>query len=417
MNSTTKKNTRRNFIAGLWHGAFLALGVSLTDPTTVISAFVSDLTGSTVWVGGLATVLTVAGALPQLFVARWIEPRKRKMPYLMTAIYLRVISWGVLAWLVYAIGDEHPLTLAWILVGMLVIFYAGGGLGNIPFTDIIGKIIPENRRGAFFGGRGALAGPLSVGAAFAARYILANIPYPNNYALLFGLASFGLLIASLGFWAMQEPDSDITDQNIQPWSIYWKHLLDASKRLKILISIQLLTGFSLMALPFYVVYARESLGAPADAVGWFLLAQIFGGVLSNFVWARLVDKANSRWMLFVCALTSTIVPILAIILGRFGWLALTPVFFLVGAILNGRRVGFQSALLDLAPAAERGTYAGLNAVLVLPIAFLSLAAGVFLEHWSYHVLFAFAATFIGLGAIITWRWVATSKSAKQSAVV
>jgi hypothetical protein len=124
----------RNFMAGLWHGAFLALGISLTQPTTVISAFVANLTGSTVWVGGLATVLTVAGALPQLFVARWIEPRPRKMPFLLTAIYLRVISWGLLALLVFAIGDQHPMTLAWILVGMLVVFYAGGGLGNIPYT-------------------------------------------------------------------------------------------------------------------------------------------------------------------------------------------------------------------------------------------------------------------------------------------
>jgi hypothetical protein len=160
---------RRNFIGGLWHGAFLALGASLTQPTTVISAFVADLTGSTVWVGGLATVLSVAGTLPQLFVARWIEPRQRKMPYLMLAIYLRVVSWGVLSWLIYTIGGQHPMVLAWILVGMLIIFYAGGGLGNIPYTDIIGKVIPAHRRGAFFGGRGALAGPLSVGAAFSAR--------------------------------------------------------------------------------------------------------------------------------------------------------------------------------------------------------------------------------------------------------
>ncbi|MBU1661284.1 MAG: hypothetical protein KKD28_07410 [Chloroflexi bacterium] len=33
---------RRNFITGMWHGAFLALGVSLTQPTTVISAFVAE---------------------------------------------------------------------------------------------------------------------------------------------------------------------------------------------------------------------------------------------------------------------------------------------------------------------------------------------------------------------------------------
>lgn len=64
-----------NFIGGLWHGAFLALGMSLTQPTMVISAFVADLTGSTIWISGLATILTVTDALPQLFVARWMQAR------------------------------------------------------------------------------------------------------------------------------------------------------------------------------------------------------------------------------------------------------------------------------------------------------------------------------------------------------
>jgi len=400
----TPQEQRRNFIGGLWHGAFLALGVSLTQPTTVISAFVADLTGSTVWVGGLSTVLTIAGALPQLFVARWIEPRPRKMPYLMTAIYLRVISWGVLAWLIYAIDDQQPLTLAWILVGMLAIFYAGGGLGNIPYTDIIGKIIPAERRGVFFGGMGALAGPLSVGAAFFARYIMAHVAYPNNYALLFGLAAVGLGIASLGFWIMREPLTSITEQGLQSWHEYWRQLLTAGRCLKILITAQLLTGFSLMALPFYVVFAREQLNAPSEAIGWFLLAQVLGDLLFNLVWARLVDYAGSRWMLFFCAIISTLTPLLAIILASFGWFALTPVFFLAGASFAGRKVGFQSALLEVAPATERATYAGLNAVLLLPIAFLSLGAGLFLRHWSYTTLFLFAALFVGAGIVVIYRW-------------
>jgi MFS family permease len=395
---------RRNFVAGLWHGAFLALGVALTQPTTVISAFVADLTGSTIWVGGLSTVLTVAGALPQLFIARWIEPRPRKMPFLMLAIYLRVMSWGTLALLVYAIGAEHPMTLAWILVGMLIVFYAGGGLGNIPYTDIIGKIIPADKRGAFFGGRGALAGPLSVGAALLARQILVNATYPNNYALLFGLAAIGLAIASLGFWAIQEPIINIEMQPVPSWGAYWKQIGAASRSLKVLIIVQLLTGFSLMTLPFYVVYAREQLGAPVEAVGWFLLAQVLGGMVSNLAWAHQVDRSGSRHMLFVCAVTSTLTPLLAIALGSLNWQALLPVFFLAGATFDGRKVGFQSALLELAPTDQRATYAGLNAVLILPVAFLPLAAGLFLQHWSYTVLFLFAAIFIGAGAIIIRRW-------------
>jgi len=392
---------RRNFFGGLWHGAFLALGVALTQPTTVIASFVAELTGSTVWVGGLSTVLTVAAALPQLFVARLVEPRAKKMPFLLLAIYLRVASWGLLAWLIYAIGDSNPDLLAWALVGLLAVFYAGGGLGNIPYTDIIGKVIPASRRGTFFGGKEALAGPLAVGAALMARRILAGVGYPDSYALLFGLAAAALALASIGFWLIREPPRTDAPGRSQPWRAYLAQLVAAAGRLRTLIIIQLLTGFSLMALPFYVVYAQREMGAPSEAVGWFLLAQVTGGVLGNLVWARLVDRVSSRTMLTACAVTSTAAPLLAIALGSLGWWGLLPTVFLAGAAFNGRRVGFQSALLELAPATERPTFAALNAVLIVPLAVLPLLAGLFLQEQPYPALFALTAGFVGLGAVWT----------------
>lgn len=160
-----------------------------------------------------------------------------------------------------------------------------------------------------------------------------------------------------------------------------------------------------MALPFYVVFAREKVSAPPDAIGWFLLAQILGGVLANLLWARLVDRTGSRQMLVVCGSISTMTPLLAIALAPLGWSALLLVFFLAGATFTGRKVGFQSALLELAPAAERPTYAGLNAVLILPLAFLTLIAGVFLQYGSYTTLFIIASAFIAVGTIVAHRWV------------
>jgi MFS family permease len=411
-------NDKRNFAGGIWHGAFLALGNSLTRPTTVLSAFIAELTGSTVWVGGLSTLLTVAGTLPQIFVARWLEPKPRKMPYLMTAIYLRVASWGVLAWLIHRIGADRPDLLVWALVVLLVIFYAGGGLGNVPFTDIVGKVIPLPKRGAFFGGRQALAGPLSIGAALLAKRILEKTPYPDNYALLFGLAAALLAIASLGFWVIREPDSVIGNPRPQPWAAYWQDVARAARILRPLVITELLTGFSLMVLPFYVVFAKENLGAPlAAATGWYLTAQVGGGVLSNFLWARLVDRYNSRTMLFYCALTAAVTPLLAIFLGQWGWRALLPVFFLAGSTFNGRRVGFQTALLELAPDAQRGTYAGINALLSLPIAFLPLVAGALLKIISYPALFTGAALFIGLGALAARRLPVTKSGLSDDKVV
>lgn len=410
---TTRENAmlHRNFFGALWHGAFLALGTAFTQPETVIAAFVVQLTGSTVWVGGLSTVLTVAGTLPQLLVARWIEARPRKLPFLLLAIYLRVFSWGALAWLIFVIGSEQPRLLMWALVGLLAIFYAGGGLGGVPYTDIIGKIIPSGRRGAFFGGRQVLAAPLAVGAALLARYVLAEVAYPNNYALLFGLAAAALLIASLGFWLVQEPPRSDADGRVRQWREYHGQLRETAHRLRALVGVQLLTGFSLMAMPFYVVYARQELGASPEAVGSFILFQVLGGVLANLLWARLVDRLGSRSMLAVCATLSTLTPLLAVGLGRLGWAGMLPVIFLGGATVGGRGVGFYSALLEVAPAGERPTYSALNAVLILPVAFLPLVAGVFLQHWSYPVLFLLVAGFVGLGAALTRRL--PSRSQKQ----
>jgi predicted MFS family arabinose efflux permease len=169
------------------------------------------------------------------------------------------------------------------------------------------------------------------------------------------------------------------ERSTNSWREYWQHLQSASKSLKTLIAAQLLTGFSLMAIPFYVVYAREGVNTPVSAVGWFLLAQILGAVLFNLVWARLVDHASSRRMLLVCAGIAMLTPLSAIVWDSFSWPALLPVFFFVGATVAGRKVGFQSTLLELAPAKERSTFSALNAALILPVAFLSLATGLFLQ--------------------------------------
>jgi len=393
---------KRSFFGALWHGAFLAMGMALTQPATVVAAFVVELTGSTVWVGGLSTVLAVAGALPQLFLARWIEPRPRKKPFLLLAVYFRALSWGALALLIVAIGASRPQLLAWALVGLLAVFSIGGGLGGVPYTDIIGKVIPPDRRGAFFGGRQILAGPLSIGAAMLGRYILAEIAYPNNYAILFGLAAAALFIASLGVWLIREPPHVGANPRMLGWRAYGRRLWIAAGRIKLLVVVQVLTGFSLMALPFYVVYARQVLDAPAAAVGWFVFLQVLGGAPANLLWAYLVDRYGSWRMLAICATLSALTPLLAIGLGGLGWVGILPILFLVGATSNGRSVGFSSVLLELAPPDERPTYSALNTWLMLPAAFLPLAAGALLQHWAYPVIFALTSAFVGVGAVLAW---------------
>ena len=63
----------------------------------------------------------------------------------------------------------------------------------------------------------------------------------------------------------------------------------------------------------------------------------------------------------------------------------------------------RSALLELAPATERPTFAALNAVLVLPVALLPLLAGLLLQGLPYVALFIPTAVVVALGAVWTRR--------------
>ena len=131
------------------------------------------------------------------------------------------------------------------------------------------------------------------------------------------------------------------------------------------------------------------------------------------IWAWLVDHYGSWRMLATCAVISALTPLLAIGLGRLGWVGMLPVLFMTGVTVNGRDVGFSSALLELAPGDQRPTYSALNAGLMLPAAFLPLAAGALLQRWSYPVIFGLTAVFVGAGAVLAW--VVSCKGTDRSA--
>lgn len=392
---------KRGFIGMWWHGTFLAIATGLAQPSTVIASFINDLTGSTAWVGALSTVLQIAVAVPQLVVARWLESRPRKMPTLLAAIYLRVFPWAILAWLIPALGPTRPQALAWALVGLFTLFSLGGGIGSVPYTDIVGKVIPRERRGSFFAGRQLLTGAAGIAAALLSRQVLAIYAFPHNYALLFGLSAVAMFVASIGFWLIREPVFS-TGRPVTPWREYWGQLGRAAARMKVYALVQFLTSFSMLALPFYIVYARQELGAPPDAVGWFTLAQVLGGTLANLLWGWLINRYGCWRTLAVGNTLATVAPLLAIVFTPLGWPSLLLVVFLAGAAMSGRMVGFASAFLALAPAGQRPTYVAVSTWLSLPMALLPFGTGVLLQHWSYAAIFGLTGAIGGMGALLTW---------------
>ncbi|MBN2799521.1 MAG: MFS transporter [Deltaproteobacteria bacterium] len=394
------EHERRNFAGGVWHGAWLAAGQALADPLSVLPAFVDLLTGSSVWVGGLSAILAASGAAPQVVVARFVEPLRRKKGVLLGAIYVRAASWGALGVLIALGGASRPRLLLAGMVGLLALFSAAGAVGNVPYVDLIGKVIPRTGRGSFFGTRQAVGGVLALVASALSGTVL-GWSYPLNYAALFGISAGLLAVASLGIQVMEEPL--VEPPPPRPWGDWFASLRGPLRELLPLALVFWSTGASLLALPMYVVAAR-AVGAPTTALPWFIAASVSGGLIANLLWARLVDRLGARRMILVCVGLASTTPFLALWALHLGWPALVGVLFLAGATQGGRKVGFAAALLEEAPPARRGAYGATYALLGLPVALLPLLGGVLAAWSSFEVLFALTGGLLVLSLGVVGPW-------------
>ena len=69
--------------------------------------------------------------------------------------------------------------------------------------------------------------------------------------------------------------------------------------------------------PFYVVYAKAHLGAPAGTVGLYLAALSYLSLLSNFIWSPLSDRASNRTLMSLAVMVKALVPIIAVVISMF----------------------------------------------------------------------------------------------------
>lgn len=146
-----------------------------------------------------------------------------------------------------------------------------------------------------------------------------------------------------------------------------------------------------MAVPFYVVFARESLSAPPGLVGVYLLMTTFSALLTNLWAGRVSDLYGNRRLLLAACLVGLVAPGLALL---FSWwrgpaLLFAVVFALSGAYSTASWMAHTNFLLEIAPAGDRPIYVGTANTLV-GTAILASSGGGALVDWLFLPFLPFA---------------------------
>jgi len=399
-----------NFTMGVLHGTFFTGGMAFANPDTILPIFLSNFTASKVVIGLFSSLMgslgSVVSALPQMVVANRLENKIHKIPVLRLAIVIRALCWGLLSLTTYLFAvSHHKLTLS-LVFSLLFIFTFMGGIATIPFMDIWGKSLPSTLRGRFFGYRQFWGGVFAIGTGSLAAAVLSNkqILFPVNFALLFLFAFILISISYIALSSVKEPVEEVYKNHLAFREFLGKAFatIRYDSNYRKFLTVQILAGGSALALPFYVLYAKDILKIKLGMVGILLSAQMLGSVLSNLIWGHLSDSIGSRRVIQISTFVGLIVPLIALgISPSQSTILLVLVFILTGFFIAGRNIGKNNFLLDIASPKNRPTYISLNGSLTVIVAFFPLIGGVVVQNISYGFLFMLTFVIVLIGFMLS----------------
>ncbi len=377
--------------------------MSMLDLNTVFPTLIDTLHSSKYVFGALYGIMLGSPLLFNIIFSHYLRRHRKKKKFLLLGIYMRGTAFLGMATLTYFFAESNPnLAIAGFFF-FVFMFGVSAGFAGLSYSDILAKTVPRRSRPfiytvkQFFGSTASFLGGLLIAYIFTE-----NIAFPINYTISLITGFIGLFVASLGFLLLPEPEGEKPkDEMLSLWH-YIKNIPAVIKEdasFKRFIIIENLSSFSIMILPFYIIFARDILGVGDAFIGIFLVIQVMGTILSNIVWGLMGKHFSAKTIVRFCILLGGLNPIIAIALGMWAPHLFGIVFFLIGFTISGRRVGFEPYLLDIAPNKQRVEYLGIRGSLNIFVVILPLLGAVFINLIGYHLTFLLVST-VMIGAAL-----------------
>ncbi|HWQ46941.1 MAG TPA: MFS transporter [Longilinea sp.] len=401
-----RKDLIHNFTVNILDGGFFGFAMGFASFSTILPLFVSQMTDSAVLIGLIPAIHSMGWQLPQLFLASWIARLRRLKPYVLwTTIHERLPFLGLLfiAWFLPGMNATLAIVLTYL---MLVWQGLGAGITANGWTNLIGKVIPSDIRGTFFGMQSAAANLLASVGALGAGFILEAVEGPRGFAYCFGLTAVMMVISWIFISTTREPEKQVntiaTPENINLWKNVGQILKSDRPFLGFLIS-RMLLQFGMMASAFYMVYAVNIHHMDASTIGIMTGILFLTQVIANPVLGYVADHWSHKGVLEIGGIAAMLAAVLAWLLPDARWFALV-------MILNGiSSVTFWTVglaySLEFGDDLTRPTYVGMANTLIAPCAILApLLGGWIVDAAGYPAMFITAGA-IALGTIFIFQFI------------
>jgi MFS family permease len=403
--SQVQKDLPRNFAVHLVHGLLGQTGFRLVNTPTFIPAYILLLSGGSDFAVGLALSLQALGsALTPLFGASLIGHRDQVLPVgFWTGGSMRVAVLGLALSGLFLSGNS-ALYAAIISLALFGLF---AGMQVVVFQVLLAKVIPITNRGKLLGFRNFLAGiTTAVVAWFGGNYLIGNPPTSQGYGwvflLAFVLTTSGLLMLMLV--REPRPPSVAERQSLLQHLSGIRGFLYREPAFARYVVARALATLGRMALPFYILYAGQTIGLSGSTLATLTIAFTIAATVSNLLWGVLADRHGFR----LCLLLNIglwIAATVAIMLSN-TYTGVVLVFVAIGASQEGFRMSTMSLAMEFGGREQMALrVATANTAAEIAGSIAPLLGGIIATALGYGAVFLGATACLLIGGTVLLLWV------------
>lgn len=353
----------------------VAWSVMIGSGENYFAAFAVFLRATTAQIGILATLPPLLASFAQLlssWAGRRTGQRKRIIVFGATLQALALIPFALLPLL-------FPEQGIWLLIACAVVYHAGANLATPQWGSLMGDLVPERRRGRYFGRRTRLCSITAFLALVFAGIILdlfdRNAWTIAGYLTIFAVAFIARGVSVWHLSRMYDPPGHTAALESPFRAGMWRRL-HGSPFARFSLFFMAMQFSVHIASPFFVVYMLRDLGFSYLEFTIMAASSVLMQFLTLNRWGRLSDAFGNRYILVITGLALPLLPVLWLFSTNYVYLL--SVQALSGLVWAGYALSASNYLYDLIPGERRATQMALHNVL----ASVGVFCGAMLGGWA-----------------------------------
>ncbi len=407
------KNFRHNALINTLDISFFFMSDSFWNINTIMPVFAATLTDNPFLIGLMPAIVNAGWFLPQMFIASRVTHTRKILPLSIRLGVVERIPYLFFPFLALAIPYIGKSTALILLILLTTWRGLAGGMAALPWQEVMARVIPISHRGRFFGFSRVFGQGAGILGSVLTGLILANLSYPRNYALGFGVAVIMQWLSFLCYIQNREPELEQVSQPLSDpepaqakkpaidFSMFGR-ILKKDTNFRLYLVARSISFIGNMATAFIAVYAIKTFNLPDEQAAVFTGVILASGVLGYAFWGAVGDRIGPKKIVvlsFICWLAALLVAIVS----KSIWLYYL-VFALFGLYQSGVGVGDSMLVMELGEESLRPTYLGMGRTLTGSFLLLApVLAGSLVARFDYITMFIVSAFFIAIATLLMTR--------------